>query len=463
MKDAARIAVIGSGGREHALCWKLSQSAAVAAVYCLPGNGGTALADKVENVEADINDFEAIADFATRKNIDLIVIGPDNPLADGIVDYLESRGLRVFGPKKESARLEWSKAHAKQFLLESGIPTARFQTVSSLAGGESFVRENPWARVVKVDGLALGKGVFVCDDEKEALDALATIFAGGKFGPAADKVIVEEKLSGEELSLLFLCDGKTLKALAPCQDHKRRLDGDRGPNTGGMGAYSPVELYDRFEPEIERQVTGPLKEAIADGRLKYKGVLYAGLLIGRPAPSVKGHAAYRPDSTSIEPGGRDARSRRDSDGAPPVPYVLEFNARFGDPETQALLPRLESDLYPLLWSCTDGTLEEQEIIWKKDASLCVVAVGKDYPDSSSRGKEIAIGPLPGGATVFHAGTRLDGGKLVTNGGRVLAVTALGDSMDEAKARAYSALESVSFEDMDYRKDIAWRAAKCLST
>lgn len=436
LTSPVNVAVIGSGGREHALAFSLSQSALAGKIFCLPGNGGTARMEKVENVNIQVDQFQEIADFAKENSIDLIVVGPDNPLADGIVDFLEAKNLRVFGPTKESAKLEWSKAYAKRFMSDCELPTACYEIVDNAADGEEIVRNSSWARVIKVDGLALGKGVFVADNEDEALAALNTIFNDNKFGKAGEQVVIEERLEGEELSLLILCDGKTLVPLAPCQDHKRRLEGDRGPNTGGMGAYSPVSLYDKCRNEISSLVLAPLQKALDNGILKYKGVLYAGLMV---ASKSDGSGGY-------------------------IPYVLEFNARFGDPETQALLPRLDSDLLPVLWACTDGTLAAVEVKWKKKASCCVVAVGRDYPESSSKGKEITIGSLPDDVFLFQAGTRFDGGKLTTNGGRVLSVTALGDNMESAKELAYRALSSISFDDMDYRKDIAWRAAgTCLST
>ncbi|HEY9784671.1 MAG TPA: phosphoribosylamine--glycine ligase, partial [Candidatus Obscuribacterales bacterium] len=422
MSKQAKVVVVGSGGREHALAWKLSASESVKKIFCLPGNGGTALAAKCQNVAIEINDFKGIVDFCRQNKVDLVVIGPDNPLADGIVDYLRDHDIRVFGPRKESARLEWSKAYAKRFMTECGLPTAQYAICASFDEAREVVRTHEWARVIKADGLALGKGVFVCDNEAEAITALNAVFHEKRFGAAGQRVVIEEKLDGEELSLLLLCDGNTFLPLQACQDHKRRFDEDKGPNTGGMGAYSPVRLYDECAAEIEEKVLAPLKLALLKGKLDYQGVLYLGLMVSRSKAGDKGTSRFSP-------------------------YVLEFNARFGDPETQAVLPRMRSDLYPLLYACTEGNLKEQSIDWAAEAACCVVAVAKSYPESSSKGKALTVGDLPPGAMLFHAGTKLEGGQVVTNGGRVLAATALAPTMEGAKALAYRALDSVSFEDM----------------
>lgn len=442
-----KVLVVGSGGREHALCWKLAQSPKVRHVICAPGNGGTANSanssssangsstancSSIENVDIKVSEFERLAKYCKDEKIDLVVIGPDNPLADGIVDYLEARAIRVFGPKKESAKLEWSKAHAKEFMQKCGLPTAKSLAVNSLEAAAEAVTNNSWARVVKADGLALGKGVFVCQTKDEALEALELMFGQRKFGDAGDVVVLEETLSGEELSLLVLIDGKTILPLAPSQDHKRRFDGDKGPNTGGMGAYSPVELYDRTFDAINDQVLNPLREALKNGTLDYRGVLYIGLMINESGQ----------------------------------PKVLEFNARFGDPETQAILPRLESDLFDLLMSCTNGTLSEQKAVWSSQSSCCVVACVDTYPDASSKGAVITIddnsfqqASASPPAVVFIAGARKDNGNLITDGGRVLSVVGLAPSMEAARERAYEGLKSVHFDGIAFRGDIARRAIK----
>jgi phosphoribosylamine---glycine ligase len=431
-----KVLVVGGGGREHALCWKIAGSPRLERLYCAPGNGGTARLEKTENVNLKVSDFDGIAAFASSNQIDLVVIGPDNPLADGIVDHLEKAGLRVFGPLKAGARLEASKAFAKEFMSRHGIPTARHFVTGSHDEAVEFAKENDWARVVKVDGLALGKGVFVCDNLTETLDALQVIFRENRFGDSGHNVVIEERLYGEEMSLLMFCDGKSLALMPPCQDHKRRYDGDHGPNTGGMGVFSPVDIYGRCRQVVEQEIVAPLSRALAEGKISFKGVLYAGLLLVEE----KGDGS----AESANPTGRIK------------PYVLEFNARFGDPETQVILPLLESDLLPVLWSCTEQELGSQQIQWSTGAACCVIACADSYPEGSSQGEEIRIGNLSNRIIVFHAGTRVEGNKLVTAGGRVLGVTALGGNLDEAVAGAYDAIRSVSFRHMAYRNDIGRR-------
>lgn len=426
-----KILVVGSGGREHAICWKLSQSERVESIFCAPGNGGTGFLPKTTNVDLAVSDFSGIEQFARSSNIDLIVIGPDNPLADGIVDHLNAAGLRVFGPKKQAARLEASKSFAKDFMVQHQIPTARYLVAEDYKTALRLVEENQWIRIVKADGLALGKGVFVCDSADEVKDALSAIFKERRFGEAGNRVVLEERLTGEEMSLLFFCDGKTIAPMPACQDHKRRFDGDRGPNTGGMGVYSPVPLYRRCRKEIEEQVVAPLRKVFQSRTFDFQGVLYAGLLVEEHR-SADGNLSYKP-------------------------YVLEFNARFGDPETQVILPLLRSDLLPILWSCTEGKLASIDIEWEKKCACCVVACAKNYPEGSSKGKPIRIGATGHDVQVFHAGTKVDQNSVTTAGGRVLAVTGLADSFEVAVDRAYEGIAAVDFEDMDYRRDIGRRA------
>lgn len=430
-----KVLIVGSGGREHALCWKLAQSMHVEKIFCAPGNGGTALERNAQNVPIAVMDFAGLKKFAIELEIDLVVVGPDNPLAEGIVDDLESAGLKVFGPTKAQAKLEWSKAHAKEFMDRIKVPTPKYIVCRSHEEAKQAALKNEWARVVKVDGLALGKGVFVCDNAGEVSFALEQIFGSKTFGSAGETVLLEEKIEGDELSLLMLCDGKHLLPLAACQDHKRRFDGDSGPNTGGMGAYSPVDLYNQNKNEIDRLVIEPLKKALQSGELSFKGVLYAGIMVANSP--VAG------------------------------PLVLEFNARFGDPETQVLMPRLKSDLLPALLACTSGELAAVDLEWLPDASCCVVAVAQSYPASSSRGEEIKLPAGPeknSGPFIFHAGTKSADGKVVTDGGRILSVVACSPTMETAAERCYAALNTVSFTGMDYRKDIARRAFKqCLSS
>lgn len=442
-----KLIIVGAGGREHALAWKLAQSPDVQSIVCVPGNGGTALLGKVQNVSLAISDFEGIAGLAKKNNVDLIVIGPDNPLADGIVDHLEAYNLTVFGPTKEQAKLEWSKAHAKEIMQQLALPTARFFCSSDLNEALAFVRspQNVWARVIKADGLALGKGVFVCGSTAECEEALNSIF-GGSFGEAGKRVVIEEKLSGEELSLLCVSDGQSLLELGCAQDHKRRYAGDEGPNTGGMGAYCPVPLYEdkAVAERIKAEVLDPIRSALESGRLSFKGVLFIGLMMVAGAP-----------------------------------YILEFNARLGDPETQAVLVRLNSDLLPVLMACTNRTLHGIELDWSPLKSVCVSVVTSDYPAKSSKGELITIdldqteatgtgSARADSAIVFHAGTKIDQDAsghdtLVTAGGRIFSVVGLGTDMEAARQAAHSAIDKIHFGTLDYRGDIGWRAIEqCVS-
>jgi phosphoribosylamine--glycine ligase len=440
-ENPVKVLVVGGGGREHAICWKLAQSPRLEKLYCAPGNGGTAALHKTENVDLKVNDFAGIEKFSRENHIDLIVIGPDNPLADGIVDHLEAAGLRAFGPTKAGAQLEASKAFSKNFMVQHGIPTARHYISSSHDDAMDFVRENDWARVVKVDGLALGKGVFVCDTVTETLDALQIIFRENRFGDSGKSVVIEERLQGEEISVLMFCDGKTLALMPPSQDHKRRFDGDRGPNTGGMGVFAPVELYSRCQQEVQNEVVAPLQKALDAGSINFKGILYAGVLVVREGSNAEDNGSHKhssPWQSHLKP------------------YVLEFNARFGDPETQVILPLLSSDLLPILWACTEKDLANQQIEWSQSAACCVIACADNYPEGSSKGEEIKIGDTKS-TIIFHAGTTLSDNKLLSAGGRVVGVTALGNNLNDAIDRAYEGIKAVSFKGMDYRKDIGRRA------
>lgn len=426
------VLIVGAGGREHAIAWKLASSPHVKQVFCAPGNGGTSATAKVSNVAIKVSQFDAIADFCRQEQVELVVIGPDNPLADGIVDALTAtvKGLRVFGPTRQAARIEWSKSFAKEFMLRHKIPTARYIATNDPRQALEFARANDWARVVKVDGLALGKGVFVCDCLSEVEAALAEIFEKKSFGEAGASVLIEERLVGAEMSLLYFCDGKRLVAMPASQDHKRRFDGDLGPNTGGMGVYAPVALYGRCAQAIETAVKKPFEAALSSGSFSYKGIVYAGLIV----------------------------TENDQ------PFVLEFNARFGDPETQALLPLLLSDLFEILWACCEGSLEESAVVWSDQFSCCVVAAAKSYPAASSKGEPISIGTLPERCYLFQAGTSAGHQGITTDGGRVLSVTATARDMESARDLAYKAIKQVSFAGMDYRTDIARGAAKqCLSS
>jgi phosphoribosylamine--glycine ligase len=427
----SKILVVGGGGREHALCWKLAQSHHVSQIFCAPGNGGTASEDKTVNIEIDVLDFPALAAICRSEQIDLVVVGPDNPLAEGIVDFLTDNGLRVFGPIRQAAKLEWSKSYAKTFMMDNAIPTPRFVISHNEKEALAKLAENPWAKVVKVDGLALGKGVYVCQSEEETQAACQEIFSLNKFGKAAEAILLEEKITGDELSLLLLCDGKRFIPLAPSQDYKRRFDNNHGPNTGGMGAYSPVALYTKYQKQIEETILHPLKKALFSKDLQYKGILYIGIIVGK----------NEIDSTER-------------------PQVLEFNARFGDPETQALLPRLASDLLPALWACTEEKLNEITLEWKAEESCTIVAVTDTYPDKSSQGKVIQLPNLPPDSLIFQAGTKLIDDKLVTAGGRILAVTSLATDVRSASERSYKVLEHISFSGISYRRDIAKGLTVC---
>lgn len=414
------ILLIGSGGREHALAWKLRQSPLAETIYCAPGNPG------MRGVEClDISAPEELAAFAAEHQVGLTMVGPEAPLCDGIVDLFRSRGLRIVGPNREAAQLEGSKSYAKDFMTRHGLPTARAEWFENAHDALAYVRKLGAPLVIKADGLAAGKGVTVAGTLDEALDAVNDCF-DGMFGKAGARVLVEECLFGEEASIIAFCDGHTIVPLASSQDHKRALDGDHGPNTGGMGAYSPAPVVtDAMWRIIDERVLQPfLKGVQADG-LDFRGVIYAGLMMT-------------------------------ADG----PKVLEFNVRFGDPETQAIMARLDSDLVEALTAVADGRLAEAKLVWNPRPAVCVVMTSKGYPGSYAKGK-----PITGldeaeatGAVVFHAGTKRDAeGRLVTSGGRVLGVTALGDTIAAAVQNAYQAVGKISFEGATYRSDIAHRA------
>lgn len=424
------ILVIGSGGREHALVWKLNQSPRVKKIFCAPGNAG--IGEIAENIDIKADDISALADFAETHEIGLTVVGPEAPLAAGIVDYFEKKGLRVFGASKKAAQLEASKSFSKNLMVKYNIPTAGGKSFTSYSPAEKYIRSTGGALVVKADGLAAGKGVIVCETEKEALKALNLIMKDSAFGKAGSRVVIEECLKGEEVSFLALTDGKTVKPFPSSQDHKRIFDNDEGPNTGGMGAYSPAPIIDNhMTQKIMNEVMIPAVNAMAAEGIPYKGILYAGLMIDRD--KIK---------------------------------VLEFNARFGDPETQPLLMRLKSDLVPLMEATIDGTLHEHEIEIDERAAVCVVMAAGGYPGSYKKGKVIS-GILAANrmrdVTVFHAGTDLKKRKILTAGGRVLGVTALGDTVEMAIKKAYQATGKISWDKAFYRKDIGKRALDRLNT
>lgn len=418
-----RVLIVGSGGREHCLAWKIAQSKLVDKIYCAPGNGGTSLV--AQNIDIAAVDIEGLVEFASSENIDLTVVGPEAPLVGGVVDRFTEAGLKVFGPTVELARLEGSKIFSKEVMKKYGVPTADFKVFASYDEAKKYIKEKGAPLVVKADGLAAGKGVFVCSSIEEAFGAIDAVMVEKKFGSAGDKVIVEDFLEGEELSVLIFTDGKTVIPLASSQDHKRAYDDDKGPNTGGMGAYSPAPVVDKQEfNSIIDIVFKPLIKGLSQEGKPYKGMLYGGLMIKNSKP-----------------------------------YVLEFNVRFGDPETQAILPKLKSDLVEVMVKTVEGKLDEVVLEWDERVCLCVVLASGGYPGKYEKGKVIkGLEKLKDleDVFVFHAGTK-KGKQFLTSGGRVLNVSALGDTIKSAKDKAYKAIADIEFENMHYRKDIGDKA------
>jgi len=421
-----KVLIIGGGGREHALAWKLSQSPRVDRIFCAPGNAG--ISEVAECLDIKAEDIDKLLDFAKYKWIDLTVVGPEAPLTKGIVDAFIKEDIRIFGPEAHGSQLEGSKVFAKEFMRRYGIPTAEYKIFTSYLHAEEYVRLKGTPLVIKADGLAAGKGVFVINTVDEAIDALRLIMKEKIFGSAGDRVVVEQYLRGEEASFMVLTDGKTVIPLATSQDHKTIFDNDEGPNTGGMGAYSPAPVITKtLETGIIKSIVNPLISGLAKERINYRGVVYVGLMICNEEP-----------------------------------YVLEFNCRFGDPEAQPVLMRLESDLFAALKAVAEGKLKDIKLSWKKDASVCVVLSSKGYPGSYEKGKIIkGLGSLKNrnNLMVFHAGTSMNNGEFVTSGGRVLGVTTLGKDIKEAKNNAYRAIEGIHFDGMHYRRDIGDKAIK----
>ena len=406
---------MGAGGREHALSWKLSTSEKIDQVYTAPGNGGT-----LQNVELSVTDIEGLAKFAQEKNC-FTVVGPEDPLAAGIVDAFVEKGLPIFGPSKNAAKLESSKIWAKEFMKRNSIPTADFEIFDDAQKAKDFVKSYEKPVVIKADGLAAGKGVIVCKNKDEANDAIDTILTKKSFGDAGSKIIIEERIDGVEASYIALCDGKIGIPMATSQDHKRVFDNDEGPNTGGMGAYSPTPIIDEnLGTEIQEKIIDKTIHAMRDEGFEFKGFLYAGIMI--------------------------------KDG---IPYVLEYNVRMGDPECQPILMRLDSDLYDYLHASYEGKLNElPEISWKNQYSVCVVLASKGYPSSYPTGDEITgFENLSSDAFVFHAGTKKQDDKIKSNGGRVLGVTALGSSLEDAINNAYDACNHIHWTNKYHRTDI----------
>ena len=417
-----KILVIGGGGREHALAWRLSKSAGVKQVFVAPGNAGTAQEAGLTNLA--ITDLDALADFAQAEEIYATVVGPEGPLANGVVDLFRARGLRIFGPTQAAAQLESSKDFAKRFMSRHGIPTARFETFTELAAAHEYLNRHSAPIVVKADGLAAGKGVVVAMTDSEAHAAVDMMLTGEAAGA---RVVIEEFVDGEEASFIVMADGKNALALATSQDHKRLLDGDQGPNTGGMGAYSPAPVVTpEMHARVMREVVMPTVNGMAADGIVFTGFLYAGLMI-KPDGSLR---------------------------------VLEFNCRMGDPETQPIMMRLKSDFLTLVDAAIDGRLNEVDTEWDRRVALGVVMAAANYPESPRKGD--AIHGLPAAlddAHVFHAGTQISGDEIVTAGGRVLCVTALGDNAKAAQKRAYEVLDGIGFDGMQCRRDIGFRAIK----
>lgn len=421
-----KVLVIGSGGREHALCWKLAQSPLVDRIFCAPGNGGTA--EVAENVAIKEDDPTALLHFAKREHIGLVVPGPELPLTLGIADLCAEANIPCFGPGAHAARLEGSKSFAKAVMLSSGVPTAPFAVFDDFTRAKDFVTDKGAPIVIKADGLAAGKGVVVCRTVAHAVNALEQIMVHAQFGPAGREVIVEEMLVGEEVSFLAFCDGNNVVAMPASQDHKPVGEGDTGDNTGGMGAFSPAHVLPEasYAHAVEHYIR-PIVETMRAGGHPFVGILYAGLILTEAGPK-----------------------------------VLEYNVRFGDPECQPLLARLDADLAAIMLACVNGTLDQMEVAWKPQTSVCVVMAAKGYPGAYAKG--MTIGGIAAAETdpavkVFQAGTKLEGGKLVSSGGRVLGVTALGDNLSQARERAYAAVDKIHFDGAVYRRDIGAKGLK----
>jgi phosphoribosylamine--glycine ligase len=421
-----KVLIIGSGGREHALAWRCAQADSVEKVFVAPGNAGTAMEPKLENVTIGVDEFAALAEFALAESVALTIVGPEAPLVDGVVDYFRERNLACFGPSKGAAQLEGSKAFTKDFLKKHNIPTAAYQVFTDVATAIDYIKANGAPIVIKADGLAAGKGVIVAQTEAEAIAAVEDMLSGNKFGEAGHRVVIEEFLVGEEASFIAMVDGRHILPMATSQDHKARDDGDTGPNTGGMGAYSPAPVVtDEVYQRIMDQVIEPTVAGMASDGYPYTGFLYAGLM--------------------ISPDGQ--------------PSVVEFNCRFGDPEAQPVMLRLRSDLADLCLAAVAGKLDTKTAQWDERPAVGVVLAAGGYPESYDKGLPISglEAVLADEGKVFHAGTAIVGGHVVSNGGRVLCATALGDTVSAAQSAAYNLVNKISWDKMYYRKDIAHRA------
>jgi phosphoribosylamine--glycine ligase len=420
------ILVVGSGGREHAIVWKIAKSRKIKKIFCAPGNPGIAQLAECINIKAD--DISGLRDFASKEKIDLTVVGPEIPLTLGIVDSFEEKGLRIFGPSKKAAEIEGSKVFAKHFMQKYSIPTAAYKVFKDAKEAKEYIKEQSFPLVVKADGLAAGKGVIICKTKEDALDAIKLVMEKKEFDRAGDRIIIEDFVKGEEVSFLAITDGKSVVPLPPCQDHKAVFDGDKGPNTGGMGAYSPTPIITpKLKQEIMNSIMIPTVKAMAKEGRPYKGVLYAGLMVTKDGPK-----------------------------------VLEYNCRFGDPETQPIMMRLRNDLVDVLSAAVDGKLSKIKLNCDNKLALCVVMSSKGYPGDYEKGKEIkgiAEAAKLKDVVVFHAGTATNDDKLITAGGRVLGVTVMGVGVKRAINKAYEAVSRIKWEGVHYRKDIGAKAIR----
>lgn len=414
MGYSKRVLIVGNGGREHALAWKLAQSPELERLFVAPGNAGTIL----WNVAISANDIGGLVEFALNERIDLTVVGPEEPLSLGIVDAFQEAGLRIFGPNQAAAMLEGSKSFAKTIMEDAKIPTAEWQVFEDSEQAKNYIKLLGAPCVLKADGLAAGKGVIVAQDLETALQAVDEIMEGG-FGSAGKKLVIEEFLEGQEVSLLCFCDGVSALPMVPVQDHKRALEGDLGLNTGGMGTYSPPPIWSsELEADVQRDLVAPTLRVMQERGTPFSGVLFLGLMLTQKGPK-----------------------------------LLEYNVRFGDPETQVVMKRLKSDLLPILWACTEGRLAEVELDWKEEVAVCVVMAAQGYPLNYSKGVRIRLPEVRDEAVIFHAGTQISGGQLLSSGGRVLGITADGKTLTEAREKAYSLVEQIEFPNAHYRRDI----------
>ena len=412
-----KILVVGGGGREHAIIWKMRQNSRIGEIYCAPGNGG--ISDIATCVPIKATDIDALSDYAQKGKFDLVIVAPDDPLYMGLVDRLSEMGIRAFGPTRKAAEIEGSKVYAKELMKKYSIPTAQYEVFEDYSDALDYVKSCKLPTVIKADGLALGKGVIICNTISEAEDALNMIMVDKKFGDAGSRIVIEEFIEGPEVSVLSFCDGETILPMASAQDHKRAFDGDKGPNTGGMGTFSPSPKYTSdIQKQVERTIIQPTVEALKKEGRPFKGIIYFGLMLT-------------------------------ADG----PKVLEYNARFGDPEAQVILPRLKNDLLEIINACINGTLCDITLEWENSSAVCVVMASGGYPGLYKKGEVIEGLDRLENSIVFHAGTKKEDGRYLTSGGRVLGVTALGRDIGEARDKAYSDVKRINFSGAQYRTDI----------